>query len=82
MLLSLLAARDDWKKLADWLLKQSSTFGLRYRVWDRLKLARKFEEREVSGHLIKYKLGFTTDGQFVKEKAEFEDLRRVWDKNS
>jgi hypothetical protein len=69
--LSVLADAETWPSLADWLLRHSTTFGLRYRRWDRLKLARRFEERDG----VIYKTGSTTAGEFVKEKAEFESVK-------
>ena len=40
--LSVLAEETNWAALADWLLRHSTTFGVRHRRWDRLKLAREF----------------------------------------
>lgn len=77
--LSVLAEESDWMNLADWILRHSSTFGLRHRRWDRLKLVRKFEKRETPQGEVTYKIGMTTSGEFVKEKKEYEDLRRIWE---
>jgi pyridinium-3,5-bisthiocarboxylic acid mononucleotide nickel chelatase len=79
VLISFLAANDAWAALADWMLRQSSTFGVRHRSWDRLKLVRKFENRDTPGGPVAYKIGSTTTGEILKEKAEFEDLKRRWD---
>ena len=79
VLLSVLAREDQWSQLADWLLKHSTTFGVRHRVWDRLKLARKFEPRETRGRTVTYKIGLTTDGKVLKEKAEFDEQRKLWE---
>ena len=78
MCLSVLAEPARWQELADWLLRNSSTFGVRHRRWDRLKLARKMETRETAHGPLRFKVGMTTDGVFVKEKPEFEDLRMIW----
>ncbi|MBI3557098.1 MAG: LarC family nickel insertion protein [Deltaproteobacteria bacterium] len=80
MCLSVLAEPARWQELADWLLRSSSTFGLRHRRWDRLKLARRFETRDTAQGPVRYKVGLTTDGKVLKEKAEFEDLRAIWKK--
>lgn len=77
--ISLLAEHGEWEKLADWLLRNSSTFGLRHRSWDRLKLARHFETRQTEKGPVRFKIGQTTTGEVLKEKAEYEDLRRVWE---
>jgi hypothetical protein len=77
--ISVLAEAGQWPGLADWLLRNSSTFGLRHRTWDRLKLVRRFEQRATASGPVAYKIGSTTTGEVLKEKAEFEDLRRGWD---
>lgn len=77
--LSVLAKESDVKDLADWLLRMSTTFGLRYRTWDRIKLVRRFETRlSDSGKEIRYKVGLSTKGEILKEKPEYEDLREIW----
>lgn len=77
--LSVLAQVDDRNLLADFLLRHSTTFGVRMREWDRLKLARRFEKRETPHGEVTYKIGMTTTGEVLKEKAEFEDMRSVWE---
>jgi uncharacterized protein (TIGR00299 family) protein len=79
VVLSALAREDDWQALADWILRQSTTFGVRYRPWDRLKLSRRFERRETPLGPVSHKIGLTTAGEVLKEKPEFEDLRRGWE---
>ena len=72
--LSVLVVENSWAEFADWILRNSTTFGVRYRKWDRLKLARKFEMRETANGPVKYKIGLTTNDDILKEKAEYEDL--------
>ncbi|MDO8543335.1 MAG: LarC family nickel insertion protein [Opitutaceae bacterium] len=79
-ILSVLCAEADWTRHADWLLRNSTTFGVRHRVWDRLKLARKFERRSTPDGTISYKIGLTTGGDVLKEKPEFDEQRAVWEK--
>jgi hypothetical protein len=74
--LTVLAAEGDWAALADWLLRHSATFGVRYKRWDRLKLAREFVERDG----VTYKIGRAATGEFIKEKAEFESARQAWER--
>jgi uncharacterized protein (TIGR00299 family) protein len=78
--LSVLAAEADWSALAAWILQNGTTFGVRYRQWDRLKLHRRFERRETAGGALTYKVGLAKDGGVLKEKPEFEEVRRVWEK--
>ncbi len=74
--LSVLVDENSFQKFADWILRNSTTFGIRYRKWDRLKLARKFETRESAKGPITHKIGLTTTGEILKEKAEYEDSLR------
>lgn len=80
--LSVLAQAADWSAYADWLLRNSTTFGLRYRTWDRLKLARRFERRAVAGGELTYKVGLTTTGEVLKDKPEFDEQRVHWERRS
>jgi uncharacterized protein (DUF111 family) len=77
----LLAALEEAGRLADFLLRHSSGFGLRYSVWDRLKLVREMEVRDTSEGPISFKVGKTRDGEWVKEKPEFEDLKKIWEED-
>ena len=77
--LSVLARVDDRNVLADFLLRHSTTFGVRMRPWDRLKLERKFEKRQTPRGEVTYKIGMTTTGEVLKEKPESEDLRATWE---
>ena len=77
--LSVLARVDDRHGLADFLLRHSTTFGVRMREWDRLKLERKFEKRQTPRGEVTYKIGMTTTGEVLKEKPEFEDVRATWE---
>lgn len=79
IILSALVPVEASSRCAEFLLKKSSTFGLRYRVWDRLKLDRKFESRISSAGTHQVKVGLDTEGSRIKEKLEFEDLRKTWD---
>jgi hypothetical protein len=65
--------------LAEFLLRHGTTFGVRMRKWDRLKLERKFEKRATSHGEVTYKIGITTTGEVLKEKPEFEDMRSLWE---
>ena len=67
--------------ISDFLLRQSSSFGVRYSTWNRFKLSREVEVRETPQGPVSFKVGRTTDGETVKEKAEFEDLRRIWEED-
>ena len=75
--LSVLVEENSFQKFADWILRNSTTFGLRHRKWDRLKLARKFEDRETAKGPVKHKIGLATTGEILKEKVEYEESVEV-----
>jgi len=80
--LAVLTDAQAWPTFADWLLRHSSTFGVRYRWWDRLKLARRSEVRRTAdGDVTHVKVGMTTSGDVLKEKPEYEDVRRIWERD-
>ena len=78
MTLSLLVAPADLPRVGDWLLRRSSTFGLRYSTWDRLKLSREVEIVETPRGQVSVQVGSTTDGEILKSKPEHDDLARIW----
>jgi uncharacterized protein (DUF111 family) len=79
--MALLAQPRDLPRFADFLLRQSTTFGLRYSTWDRLKLVREEEVRDTPAGPVSFKVGKTSDGEVVKEKPEYEDLKTIWKKD-
>jgi uncharacterized protein (DUF111 family) len=79
--IAVLASPGEVPRLADFLLRHTSTFGVRYSRWDRLKLVREMETRDTPRGRISFKIGKTTEGEIVKEKPEFEDLKTIWDRD-
>lgn len=74
----LLVSPSETARFADFLLRHSSSFGVRYATWDRLKLARETEVRETPRGPVSFSVGRTLNGEKVKEKPEFEDLKKIW----
>lgn len=68
-------------RLADWLLRHSATFGLRWSERDRLMLTRTQEIRATPHGTVRFSVGRTKDGGKVKEKPEFDDLAEIWKKD-
>ncbi len=79
--MAFLVRPEDVGILSDFLLRHSSSFGVRYATWDRFKLSREVEVRDTRHGTVSYKIGRTTDGETVKEKPEFEDLKRIWEED-
>jgi uncharacterized protein (TIGR00299 family) protein len=59
--------------LADLILRESSSFGVRVTPKTRWKLSSKFETRQTPAGPVRYRIGETASGQRVKEKPEFDD---------
>jgi uncharacterized protein (TIGR00299 family) protein len=78
---SMLVAPEREKKLITWMLRHSSTFGLRTQRWNKVQLERRMETRETPHGPLRYKIGMTTDGEIIKEKPEFDDLAEIWKKD-
>jgi hypothetical protein len=77
--MAFLVKPEDVPILSDFLLRHSSSFGVRYSTWNRFKLTREEEIRETPHGPVSFKIGRTTDGEKLKEKPEFEDLKKIWD---
>jgi len=80
-LVTLLISPDELPTFADFLLRHSSTFGVRYSTWDRFKLVREEEVRETEKGPVSFKVGRTLEGEKLKEKPEFEDLKKIWEED-
>ncbi len=76
---SLLVRPHDLPTFVDFLLRTSSTFGVRYAPWSRYKLSRTTEIRNTQRGPVSYSVGHTANGELVKEKPEYEDLRKIWE---
>ncbi len=80
-ILTILSPPEAMPSFSDFLLRYSSTFGVRYAPWDRLKLVRDQELRDTTEGPVRFKVGRTREGEWLKEKPEFEDLKKIWDRD-
>ncbi len=80
--LTLLVRPEEVPAASDFLLRHSSTFGVRYAPWGRFKLLREEEVRETPDGEVSYKIGRTKDGTKLKEKPEYEDLKKIWERDT
>jgi hypothetical protein len=79
--MALLVKPEDRDRFVDFLLRHSTTLGVRFANWDRFKLVREEEIRKTAGGAVSYKIGKTTDGEILKEKPEYEDLKKIWEED-
>ena len=79
-LFSILTDVQSKSELVSWMLRSSSTFGLRTRRWDKVQLARRIETRDTTHGPLRFKIGITSEGDEIKEKPEYDDLEKIWEK--
>jgi len=63
--------------VADTLLAETTTFGVRYWPAERRVLARELETRSVRRGRIRFKVGRDSEGRVVKAVPEYEDVRKL-----
>ena len=80
-LFSMLVEDQKESELVSWMLRSSSTFGLRTRRWNKVQLARRIETRDTPHGPVRFKIGMTTEGDVIKEKPEYDDLAKIWKKD-
>ena len=80
-MISFLVKPEDESAIVDWILRNTTSFGVRRQSWDRYQLERRMEERETRHGKLRVKVGTTIKGDVLKEKPEFEDLKRIWEKD-
>jgi len=78
--LSLIAPLSRLSGLIDTVLRETTTFGVRFRPEFRSVLARKEEVRETSLGPVNVKTGFDRSGRRLKSHVEFEDVKKLADK--
>ncbi len=76
VLLTVLARQEDSAKLAELLLRETSTLGLRVREEKRVALARRFASVETPWGAVRIKIASLGDEE-VHAAPEFEDCRRI-----
>lgn len=70
--ISVICRYDKLQKAGEYLLRETSTFGVRYYEVSRDELKRDFADVEVLGEKVRFKRGF--DDNFEKYSPEFEDV--------
>ncbi|KAA9220528.1 MULTISPECIES: nickel insertion protein [Aerococcus] len=73
VLITVLTPNKDKKSVAKILLKESSSFGVRYYDSERLILEREFTQVALLGGWLQLKIGYL-DGKIIKVTPEYDDL--------
>ena len=74
--ISILTKKKDLNKFIKLLLTESSTFGVRYKEYNRAKLDRKFIEVDTVYGKVKVKLGYYNN-KLIKLKPEYEQCKLI-----
>ena len=74
--ISILTKKNDLNKFIKILLKETSTFGVRYKEYNRAKLDRKFIEVDTVYGKVKVKLGYYNN-KLIKLKPEYEQCKLI-----
>lgn len=77
--LSVIAAAATLATLTHKVLRETSTFGVRFRPEFRRVLHRKEEVRDTSFGPVRVKTGYDARGTAIKSHVEFEDVKRIAD---
>jgi pyridinium-3,5-bisthiocarboxylic acid mononucleotide nickel chelatase len=77
--LSIVTHAQSLRPLIDTVLRETTTFGLRFRQEYRCVLDRTEETRETSFGPVRVKTGFDKSGNKLKSHVEFEEVRRIAD---
>ena len=78
VMLSVLTTEDRRDALAQQLLADTGSFGVRYRAWDRVVLDRATHQRKTELGEIRLKAG-SLKGRPIAVKPEFDDVRALAD---
>lgn len=74
--ISILTKKKDLNKFIKLLLTETSTFGVRYKEYNRVKLDRKFIEVDTIYGKVKVKLGYYNN-KLIKLKPEYEQCKLI-----
>jgi hypothetical protein len=77
--LSIITHQPSLGLLTDMVLKETTTFGVRFRPEFRSVLKRTEEVRDTSFGPVTVKTGFDRSGNRLKAHAEFEEVKRIAD---
>ena len=72
---------SDAQKIAEIMIQETGTFGVRFQQWNRITLQREIEKLKlhVSGKIFDVRMKVARDGfgKIVRVKPEFEDIRAI-----
>jgi pyridinium-3,5-bisthiocarboxylic acid mononucleotide nickel chelatase len=74
--LSIICTEDDLENIIEIILKETSTFGVRFNKYNRKILSRKIKIINTIYGKVKVKLGYY-DGKLIKVTPEYEDCKLI-----
>lgn len=80
ILLTVLVNKRATSSTIQWLLKNTTTFGVRYSTMKRVVLQRNFRQHDTKLGKMQFKYGYW-NGELIKITQEYEDVKYLADKN-
>ncbi|MBI4211731.1 MAG: DUF111 family protein [Deltaproteobacteria bacterium] len=77
IILSCQAHEEHREALCDLILRETTTFGVRYYPVERKILAREIRQMPTKNGDIRVKIGKTSEGEVLKQIPEYEDVRKL-----
>ena len=71
-----LAKLEDGKRVAELILRHTTTLGVRMREVERLMLAREIHRANTRFGEVRFKRGMA-NGKIIKEMAEYDDIKKI-----
>lgn len=78
--LNVICEEKNLEKFIDIIIKETSTFGVRYNKYNRVKLHREFKKLKTPYGDIRIKLGYYC-GKLIKVTPEYEDCKNIAQNN-
>jgi uncharacterized protein (TIGR00299 family) protein len=75
---AVLTKPGELEKISAFLLRKSTSFGVRVRISQRRVIDRRIEVEDSSGTMARVKIGLDPEGRELKRKTEYEDRKRDW----
>lgn len=76
VLVTVIADADELETVSEFVFSNTTTFGFRYRIVDRMTLDRSFEQIDVESYPVRIKRG-SFNQVLYRQSLEFEDLKAI-----
>jgi hypothetical protein len=77
VILQVICAEDEVAKFADFILRETTTLGIRYRIEERIILRREIRKVKTPWGAVDVKIAFDSRGDVLKFKPEYESCAKL-----